>query len=286
MTARFSLSNFLQRLQGPCAAAALSCMMPALVAAQAAPQNPSEPAAEKPAIESSFSIGLGAAYAPRYSGSDESIPLPLLAAEYHHSSGLFASTLKGIGYGGTYGPIAYSASVGYRGPRYDHRKKDGGISLGSDYLRGMGEVRGGAVGNLTVAYSALPWLDLQLRTEQALTQRTNGSRYGIGATAKMLNDASDTISITLGVMTADAKYMQTYYGVTPTQASRTAFAVYTPKAGLQEAEMGINWQHRFSKSWSVTGAAGAQQLLSDAANSPLVRRKTMPVAALYVSYSF
>lgn len=256
----------------------------AVTAAQA--QSTAPAAASAAPATSTYTLGAGVAVTSRYSGSDETMAVPLIAADYQHSSGFFASTMRGLGYGGATNGISYSASVGYRGPRYDQKKQRGGFSTGSDFLRGMGEVKGSATGNLSVGYAVLPWLDLQVRTEQPLTQRENGATYSLGASAKLMNDATDTIGVSVGGTAGDSKYMQTYYGVSAAQAARTAFKAYTPKSGFKEIEAGVNWQHRFDSHWSVTGAVGAQTLVGDAAKSPLVRRKTTPVAAVYGSYTF
>lgn len=266
------------------AASAIALLIP--VAARAQSTSASAATGSGTPAESTYTLGFGAAVTSRYSGSDERQAVPLIAAEFQHSSGFFASTMRALGYAGAAGGFSYSAAIGYRGPRYDEKKKRDGFSTGSDFLRGMGEVKGGVTGNLSVGYAVLPWLDLQIRTEQALTQRDNGSTYGLGAQAKLMDDATDTIGVSVGATAGDRKYMQTYYGVSAAQAARTSFKAYTPKAGFKEIEAGLNWQHRFSRHWSVTGAVGVQTLVGDAANSPLVRRKTTPVAAVYGSYAF
>lgn len=279
VAASVSLSAVAVTLLAPVAAQAQSTSSSASSASSGA-------SGSKASTESTYTIGFGAAVTSRYSGSDERQVVPLIAADYQHSSGFFASTMRGLGYAGAMGDFSYSAAVGYRGPRYDQKKRRDGFSTGSDFLRGMGDVKGGATANLSVGYAVLPWVTLQARTEQALTKRDNGSTYGIGAEAKLMNDATDTIGVSVGATAGDAKYMQTYYGVSAAQAARTSFKAYTPKSGFKEIEAGINWQHRFSAHWSITGAVGVQTLIGDAADSPLVRRKTNPVAAVYGSYSF
>jgi MipA family protein len=48
----------------------------------------------------------------------------------------------------------------------------------------------------------------------------------------------------------------------------------------------MSWVHRIDAHWAVTSMLGAQRLTGDAANSPLVRRKTAPTAAVYAAYQF
>ena len=69
------------------------------------------------ADEAVATMGAGVALAPRYSGSDENMVVPVLALDYSMANGLYASTLRGLGYGGSAGPFSYSAALGYRAPR-------------------------------------------------------------------------------------------------------------------------------------------------------------------------
>ncbi len=261
-----------------------SCAVRAQTAASTAAPAATPPKA--PPAESTFTIGGGAAVTTRYAGSDETLVAPLAAAEYTHPSGFFIGTLRGAGYGGALGPVSYSAAISYRGPRYEKKKDGAGFGSGSKYLNGMGDVKGSVTGHVSVGYAVLPWLDLQVRTEQPLTKRENGAVYGLGLSAKLLDDGKDTWVLSAGANAGDAKYLQTYHGVTAAQAARTGYAVFTPKSGFYQVEASASWQHKFSKNWSVLGSVGAQHLVGDAAKSPLTRRKTTPVAYIAAGYTF
>lgn len=230
-------------------------------------------------------IGAGVALAPRYSGSDENMAVPVLALDYSMANGLYASTLRGLGYGGATGLFSYSAALGYRAPR----KEDGKLPFGgkaSKYLRGMGDVKGSATANLNLGYALFDGLDLNVHTAQALSARESGSTYGAGLTGTLLKSETNTVTLSLGVEVADKKYAQAYYGVTAQQALKSGYKVYKPKAGAYQAQVAMSWQHKLDGHWGVTGMLGATSLLRDAANSPLARRTTSPTAAVYASYTF
>ncbi|KQV80899.1 hypothetical protein ASD15_13485 [Massilia sp. Root351] len=237
------------------------------------------------ADEAVTTIGAGVALAPRYSGSDENMVVPVVALDYSMANGFYASTLRGLGYGGAAGPFSYSAALGYRAPR----KEDGKLPFGgkaSKYLRGMGDVKGSATANLSLGYAIFDGLDVNVHTAQALSARETGSTYGAGLSGKLFKDDANTVTLSLGFEVADKKYAQAYYGVTAKQALKSGYKVYQPKAGLYQADVTMSWQHKLDGHWGVTGMLGASSLLRDAANSPLARRTTAPTAAVYASYTF
>ncbi|WP_431257506.1 MipA/OmpV family protein [Roseateles chitinivorans] len=231
-------------------------------------------------------VQAGVAVSTRYSGSDERMVVPLLGVEYAHASGFFASTQRGLGYAGTVGGLSYSAALGYRGERKEKKTHGLSFSSGSRYLRGMGDVKGSATANLALSYAVMEQLEIQVATEQAISNRGNGSLYSIGAAATLLADGKNTVVLSASANAADKKYMQTYHGVTAAQSARSGYAVYTPTAGMHLAEAGVSWQYKLSTEWSVIGMVGAQTLLGDAKKSPLTRRTTSPVGAVFVSYSY
>ena len=258
-------------------------LLPLCAAAQAQ-TGPTSASASAPT--STVVVQGGVAVATRYAGSDEHLVAPLLGVEYAHASGFFLSTQRGLGYAGSTGGLSYSAALGYRGKREEKETKGLGGSSGSKYLRGMGEVKGSATAHLALGYAVTDWLELQVATEQPITTRTNGALYSLGAAATVLSGGRNTVVLSVSANAADKKYMQTYHGVTAAQSARSGYAVFTPKAGAHMAEGGVSWQHKFSSDWSITGMVGAQRLLGDARKSPLTRRATSPVGAVYVSYSY
>eukprot|EP01034_Spumella_vulgaris_P031944 gene31944-39463_t len=216
------------------------------------------------ADEAVTTIGGGVALAPRYSGSDENMVVPVVALDYSMANGFYASTLRGLGYAGARYPSAA-------------RKEDGKLPFGgkaSKYLRGMGDVKGSATANLSLGYAVFDGLDVNLHTAQALSARDTGSTYGAGLSGKLFKDDANTVTLSLGFEVADKKYAQAYYGVTAKQALKSGYKVYTPKAGIYQADVTMSWQHKLDEHWGVTGMLGASSLLRDAANSPLARRTT------------
>ena len=254
--------------------------------------NPLAAAAAEPAAENVFTIGGGVAAVSSYSGSDKLSASPLIILDYAMANGLFISTSRGIGYGGQAGSFSYSAALGYRGKREDHKRTGVNGFGGSDYLKGMGEVKGNASALLSAGYSPLPGLSLSVSSDIPLSNRENGANVHFGATGQIYgrNDAKgvqqDSVSIGGQLGWGERKYVQTMYGVTATQAANTSFRQYTPKGGFYEAQATVNWEHRFDARWGINTLVGVEHRMGDAAKSPIMQRKTSPIGAVYVTYRY
>lgn len=228
--------------------------------------------------------GIGLAYVPEYAGADKRRVLPLPFLEKTYSNGVFLSTRRGIGYGAALGDFHLSAALGYDGGREDHKEN---YFSGSDDLKGMGKIKGSALAVLSVGYK-LGSTNLSLTTKQNLSHREYGNSYTLGMETPVYTTASDQIGFGASAEYADRKHMQTYFGVTATQALGTGnrYRVYTPGGGLANVSANVNWTHVIDSNWVVRSAVGVSRLAGDAADSPLTRRKTTPVLMTALVYKF
>lgn len=248
--------------------------------------------AADPAPGNVLTVGGGAAVVSSYSGADKLSAVPFVVIDYSMANGFFASSMRGLGYGGQAGALSYSAALGYRGERSDHKREGVNGYGGSDYLKGMGTVKGNASALLSMAYSPLPGVQLSVSSDIPLNNRDNGAKleFGAGGQIYSRNDSrgvpQDTISVGAQAGWGEKKYMQTMYGVTATQAANTAFKQYTPKGGFYEAQATVSWEHRFNANWGLNAMAGVTTLLGDAGKSPIVQRKTAPTGAIYATYRY
>lgn len=239
-----------------------------------------------------LTVGAGVAAGSPYAGDDRTKVMPLIVLDYSMANGFFASTMRGLGYGGQAGAFSYSAALGYRGERADHQRKGLRGLAGSDYLKGMGKVEGNASALLSLGYSPLPGVQLSVAGDIPLNHRENGATVQLGASGQVYSRKDgrgvpqDTVSLGLQTSWGEKKYLQTMYGVTAAQAARTAFRQYTPKGGFHEAQASVSWEHRIDASWGVNTVLGVERRLGDAAKSPIVQRKTAPMGAVYVTYRY
>ena len=85
----------------------------------------------------SFYGTVGGAYVPRYSGSDESVAVPVFGFGVRSPYGIFLNTDHGLGWETNTMGSTFRIYVGPSASRKDHKK---GLE-GSNALRGMGDIK-------------------------------------------------------------------------------------------------------------------------------------------------
>ncbi len=219
-------------------------------------------------------IGAGAAVSPRFEGSDEYRVRPVPLIDYQ-SGRFFARTGDGIGLNLVRTPgLTVGAGVNWM-PGYRRKDVPDGIGKLSDAL-------GGKIFVSTRLADAV----LTLSATQAMTK----SERGLLANARLSYPYSVTgrfkIIPSVAVNWANAKYMGSYFGVSAGQSAASGLGQYKPSAGFKDASVRLAVSYDVNKNWSVTGAVGASRLLGDAADSPLVKRKTQLQGVVGVVYAF
>lgn len=233
-----------------------------------------------------LTLGGGVDVAPRYSGSDKSRVSAAQVVDYSMANGFFISTTRGIGYGNNIGNLDYNAAVSYRTGRKDKDVSSDSISSGSDYLRGMGDIKGSAIVVPGLGYKVTDWLNLQLQAEIPVSERDNGEAVHFGISSPLYTSSKNAVTLGLTGSWGSGKYMQTYYGVNAAQSAASGFARHDAGAGIYAWSMNLDWTYRLTSRWSVLTSAGVTQLTGDAGDSPIVQRKTLPTGSLKVTYSF
>lgn len=242
--------------------------------------------AAEPPLRTSLTVGGGVDVAPRYSGSDENRVSTALVLDYSMRNGFFVSSTRGLGYGNNLGNVDYSAALSYRTGRKDHNVDSDDMNDGSDYLRGMGNIKGSALGVVGLGYNFTPWLSAQLQAEMPFSQRDNGAALHVGIVSPLYHSPKNSVTMALTSSWGTNDYMQTYYGVSAPQSAASGFTQYDAGSGIYAWSLNLDWTHNFTERWSVVADAGYTQLAGDARNSPIVQRKSSPTGSLKVTYRF
>lgn len=224
-----------------------------------------------------FSAGAGAMYGPAYEGSDKYkvMPLPDISVEYE--DGLFFANLwDGIGSYPIQGEdYKLGASVGldFGRDEKDDRKN----------LRGMGDIDMGTVGNLMGEYSFGP-----VRLSGKISK--GGDDYGTTATVEVgtMFPVSDDLMMmaAAGPVWADDDHMNSRFGVSSAQATRSAYHRYEAESGVKSVGITVGAFYSITEDIDVKWMIKADQLLGDAADSPLVKDDFQPSTLLTVGYKF
>lgn len=232
--------------------------------------------------KSSFVVGAGVGAGPEYLGGDRFRAIPVIFVDYQNADGWFASVTRGLGYTTTLDRLTFSAALGYDGGRHDSKR---GFGSGSDDLRGMGKIEGAALAKLQAGYT-FGVVTLKVGADLAVTERDRGNTFDVAASAPLLRNARDQVTAVVSSKYRDDDSMQTWYGVTAQQSTRSGYATYRAEGGFEAASVSLNWNHVLDKSWSINTTAGVARLVGDAADSPLTRRKNSPLLIGVVNYRF
>jgi MipA family protein len=250
----------------------------ALFSTTAQAQTPADNAAQTSTISellgthTDVSIGVGAGIDQRYMGAKdfrfEALPT------FNISRGIFfADFIRGAG-------VQYQTASGFyisETFNYDYGRADENdfFRPGSDYLKGMGEVKGTVTSTVTLSQRIAPWLSVNAQAE---------FQFGLESTA--LQTAVDTIVFDLDAKLGDGQYNQTYFGVTPSQSINSGLRPYSPGAGLYAISLAATWTHKFDKHWSADLMLDATRYTNTVADSPVVQRRTGLTVFTSVGYTF
>lgn len=237
--------------------------------------------------ESSLVLGLGVGAAPDYLGSDdyEPIPAPVLKYDWSGSTGSAPAT----GFKGELGLI--DASVGFPNgvdvgiarlstpSRHFTLRVGGGYRFGRDAddnhaLHGMGDIDGQAIARITLASEPANAQGLGLfygvKYEADVTDETNGDTLGFFAGNKFALSPKASLTLSGRAQWADKDYMQSYFGVSGSQASRSGNRRFDADSGFADVGLEARINYALTDHWMLFGSLGYSRLLGDAADSPLV----------------
>lgn len=211
-------------------------------------------------------IGAGALYAPDYEGSKdyEALPFPFISVNYKD-----IAYIRGPEIGANllrFSPsdelkISVGPMARYRRDRPEKR---------NDALTGLGKV-GTAIelGGRARIDIGRAWVEVSAAKDVA-----DGHDGMIGVAATGVDfDLSDKLALSVSASTswADKKYMRSYFGVTPAQATASGLPAFTAKEGIKDAGASLGLRYSLGDRWILSATGGYTRLMNDAKDAPLVR---------------
>ena len=228
-------------------------------------------------------VGAAAMMRPTFEGSDRyhASPLPFITVNWRDTitfgeSGLSAQIRNG--------GLRYGVGLTFDAGRDDNGT--GGIfGGGDDRLRGLGDIDF-SLGVRGFATYRWQFLEFGAAITKYTGKQNDGilSDIGVSAALPLARNLLVVPNIRLGF--ADGKYMQTYFGVTALQASRSLFPAFNATGGLHQVRAGANLVYSFADNWFVGVNAGFTHLAGDAANSPISISDNYATALTFVGYRF
>jgi outer membrane scaffolding protein for murein synthesis (MipA/OmpV family) len=230
-----------------------------------------------------INLGVGGAWRPTFEGSDRSRfrPLPVITVSWRDTisfgeGGLSAQLRRG----------RFRAGVGlaFDGGRKDH--DTGGIfGGGDDRLAGMGNIDF-TLGARGFAAYRVGFVDFNVSAVKYLGKQNDGVLAGFGVSAPLPLGKKLVFIPGIRASWADDKYMQTFFGVTPLQASRSIFPQFTARAGIQEVRASANLIYRFNNHWFAAVNTNVSRLMDDSARSPISITDTNTSVTTLLGYHF
>lgn len=205
----------------------------------------------------SVTLGFGASYAPDYPGSDEYSVGPTGTFRLHSaqigplSFGDPNSRAEKLGFG-------LRGAFNYIGARKasDHPE-----------LAGLNDVDTAIELGLGLGYEAPAW-----RVFADVRHGVTGHHGTVGVVGGDVKvHPTDRLLLTLGPRATFASegYVDTYYGVSATEAVASGLPAYNPGAGLVSTGVEFGMVYDLGNDWGVEGKLGYEKLRGDAADSPI-----------------
>jgi len=258
--------------------AALLAALLVLAPATTALAEPNQPPTSGAPAESDWQVSLitFGMYAPRYEGADDSrlLAFPMLDVSWRDR---FFFGMKGLG--ATLWrneQVDVALALGYSFGRDENDSPD---------LAGLGDIDAGASANLHLGYNARPF-SYSLHLERPLGDRDTGAQLHLGIGYDLSFGRRLMLKPGLKTTWANARSMQSYFGVTPSQSISSGLPVYEAGAGFKSAGLNLLAIYLMNRHWAGTVTLGADRLLGDAADSPITQDRTQFSAGAGLSYRF
>lgn len=228
-----------------------------------------------------IAAGLGVAYAPEVMGGEVYKASLMQSLDLAHRSGFFISTSKGLGW-------SYAVNPNWQAAIFlaasEERKEKDQLSDKINF-KGMGDIKTAAQAGLALNY-ILGDLELSSTIFTGLANKNRGQQITFGADYTVYRSENFALILNSELTASNADYQQRWYGVTAQQAKQSGFKTYQAGGGLNLGSVGITAIVPFSKELRLINNLGYKQLLSDAADSPLVKSKGSAAVSSFLQYTW
>ena len=252
--------------------------VPVLAASAADGAAPAQP---KPVWD--VSLGLGAAVVPTFEGSDryKALPVPIISITYRD---MISFDINGLNAYWRSGGLKVGGGLTFDGGRKDSESDDI-FQSGDNRLKGLGDIDS-ALGLRAFALYHLGLVDFGGSVTKFTGNQNHGVLADFGFGLPYPVSKKLTFTPHLGATWASGNYMQTYFGVTPTQAMNSSFAQFDAKAGIKDVDASLSLDYQYSKHWFASAHLDVKRLTGDAADSPISFSNTQVGGVMMIGYHF
>lgn len=224
-----------------------------------------------------LTLGGGAMAVPKFEGAKHYQGEPSLILDVRYRDLAFLSDGEGLGVNLLRGKnYRAGVAIGYDLGRDQH--DDG-------RLKGLGNVGAAPEGKLFAEYFLLPVV-FSATLRQAVGGH-NGLLADLGAYIPLPFFGQRLVVFTGPAVTfADGEYMRSYFGVSARQAAATAFPQYSAHGGFKSTGWGATAIYHLSEHWLLESDLAYERLIGDAADSPIVERRSQVSVGVNLGYRF
>jgi outer membrane protein len=214
-------------------------------------------------------VMLGAGMAPEYEGSEDYKAIPLLAAKVQYDD--YYIETRGLGARANISSIPgveFGPAVSFKGGRDD--------DVENEAIANMREiddtVEAGAFVKIPVNQVLNPTDELAFDIEFMgdVGGEHEGYTVGFGPSYSYMPTDKLRLGVSAGATYASEDYNDTYFGVDADNAARSGLDQYQADGGIKDVGVGVNAMYSLDEHWGVTGLVRYEQLVGDAADSPIV----------------
>ena len=142
---------------------------------------------------------------------------------------------------------------------------DGGRDTDVDpALNGLDKVRRTLRGRLSVQAPLAPGWQASAALAPDLLGRGGGLLVNAGLSRQWRLSPDLRWGVAANVNAADARYMQSYFGVTPAEGVRSGKPAYAPSAGLRDLGLGVGFRQDLGPHWFAFGDIAEEEALQSA----------------------
>jgi MipA family protein len=232
-----------------------------------------------------LTIGGGVQYAPEYAGGDDYRARFVPNFSYRNRNGLFLDSKEGLGYTLWHDRFSLSASLNYRAGRTDDFRSFS-LKSGSDDLRGLGDIRNALTTRIKGVYTFGNGIGISATGDIATNHRETGDTLQLGLSAPLYSATGNRMTLDLAALYGDSKYTRSRFGINGAQSAASGYRTFAPESGFNNLSASVSWDLALEKNWSLKNTLGVTRLVGDAADSPLVRKKTSGSLTSSLNYSF
>ena len=225
----------------------------------------------------SVTLGAGLGTGPVYPGANTDRLRAIPLAQIVYDKTLFAGT-EGLG-------LNLINSHGFRaGPLLSYI---GGRNQDSDpRLSGLGDIHASLTAGVFASYR-VGRIEFRATVRQAVTQTDNGL-LGLVQVDYLMPLIRKKTLITFGpdLEFANARYDQTWFGVTGSQSLSSGLPMFSPGAGVRDVGVHATLTHRYTEHFILRAFVSAKEITGDDANSPLIENRTQVLFGVGLAYHF